>query len=179
MRRVLVGVAAVLLALAAGAVLLTVYSSGQQRRSEREARNPQAPALTAAVQRFGVELLLTEARDTAANIVASPPRFTMEYPVAHLKRHLRAMGLRLAFDPSRADLSGTLEAGGTWLEQILHRARIEVSEEGVEAQAATAGKGIAGGRPDLLEVAADRPFLFILTDGYRTPLFMAVVRDPR
>ncbi|XBI87766.1 hypothetical protein VPH35_025807 [Triticum aestivum] len=53
---------------------------------------------------------------------------------------LRGMGLKEAFEPGKADLSDVTEDGPRErrrLEQVVHRAIIEVNEEGTEATAAT------------------------------------------
>ncbi len=58
---------------------------------------------------------------------------------------------------------------------------IDVSEEGIEAAAASAVLiDGAAGPGERMTVRADRPFLVILAGQYTAaPLFMAMVRDPR
>jgi serpin B len=63
----------------------------------------------------------------------------------------------------------------------VHQSVLDLSEKGVEAAAGTAVMMATGPEPTQhIEVHVDRPFVVVLSEGEsRTPLFMAVVRDPR
>ena len=91
----------------------------------------------------------------------------------------------LPFDPNRADFSGItgrpLSEERLVISQIIHRAVIEVQEEGTEAAAATAiemSRTSAPPNPEPFRV--DRPFLFYILD-YATGaiLFQGRIVDPR
>ena len=120
-------------------------------------------------------------------VVLTLPRFKAEYS-ADLKPHFEQAGMRLAFDPGKADFSGLTgvppSQAPTAIDQIVHRAVIEVAEEATEAAAATA-VGIvitsAPSRPPK-EIAfrVDRPFLYYLVDDATgAVLFQGRVMDPR
>ena len=69
------------------------------------------------------------------------PRFKAEY-AASLKDVFQKLGMTLPFDGSRSDFSGLTgvppKSAPTYIDQIVHKAVIEVSEESTEAAAATA-----------------------------------------
>jgi serpin B len=113
------------------------------------------------------------------------PRFAIETRVA-LKDVLGAIGVPLAFDPSRADLTGihvpAPGEGRPYISAVIHQANIDVDEKGTEAAAATAVGVDTGGGPsplDEITLRLDRPFLFVLRDVQTgAVLFMGRVVDP-
>jgi serpin B len=113
------------------------------------------------------------------------PRFKAEYK-ADLVEPLRQAGIQKAFDAGRADFSGMTGRpageGHFHIDQIMHRAVIEVAEESTEAAAATAigvrSATIAPVAPVSFRV--DHPFLFYLVDDTTGAiLFQGRVVDPR
>lgn len=95
------------------------------------------------------------------------PKFSMTSDFS-LSQILRAMGAHHPFDPGAADFSGMGgEAGDLYIDEVLHKAFVEVSEEGTEAAAATAVimRTTAFREPEPVPVfRADRPFLFFIKD---------------
>ncbi|HTX07703.1 MAG TPA: serpin family protein [Solirubrobacteraceae bacterium] len=95
---------------------------------------------------------------------------------------LAALGMPLAFDPQRADLSGIAGAPGyLYIQHVIHEAYIDVDEAGTKAAAAT---GVVIGTtavqlPPKIHFVADRPFIFVLRDK-RTGaiLFTGVTSHP-
>ncbi|NXU51828.1 ILEU inhibitor, partial [Turnix velox] len=88
------------------------------------------------------------------------PKFKLEESY-DLKSDLAAMGLLDVFDSGKADLSGMSGARDLFLSKIVHKAFVEVNEEGTEAAAATAG--IAMLCMFIEEhFTADHPFLFFI-----------------
>jgi len=114
----------------------------------------------------------------------SLPRFKTAFK-AELVTPLREAGMRLPFNPNRADFSGItgrpLSEERLVISQIVHRAVIEVQEEGTEAAAATAiemSRTSAPPNPEPFRV--DRPFLFYIVDyATRAILFQGRIVDPR
>jgi leukocyte elastase inhibitor len=115
------------------------------------------------------------------------PRFKAEYG-ANLKDVFQKLGMMLPFDESRADFSGLTgvppNVAPTYIDQIVHKAVIEVSEESTEAAAATAiGIRITSAAPKPVEpllFRVDRPFLYYLVDDATgAVLFQGRVLDPR
>lgn len=108
------------------------------------------------------------------------PRFTIDTGALSLREPLEFMGVRAPFDPAIADFGG-LFADPLVIDQILHRARIDVDEEGTVAAAATAVFAtLSADRRKVLLFMIDRPFLFFLRDlRDGSVLFCGRVTDPR
>jgi len=110
------------------------------------------------------------------------PRFKVTYK-ADLLLPLRSAGMTLAFDPAQADFSGVTGAavGGLAIGQVVHRAVIEVQEEGTEAAAATAAVMVLTSAPSNQGTfRVDRPFLYYMVDDATGAiLFQGRVVDPR
>jgi serpin B len=91
---------------------------------------------------------------------------------------LTAMGMKSAFLPEVADFSGMGGNKELYLSAVIHKAFVEVNEQGTEAAGATVtGPPIPA--PVSPEFRADHPFLFLIRD--RTTgaiLFMGRVADP-
>ena len=71
----------------------------------------------------------------ADDVYLNIPRFKMEYGVKNLNDCLSSMGMDEAFSPN-ADFSRISE-GMLYIDNVLHKAIIEVNEEGSQAAAAT------------------------------------------
>ncbi len=98
------------------------------------------------------------------------PRFKLEYGIKNLNESLSALGMGEAFT-SAADFSGIRE--GVFISRVLHKAVIEVNEEGSEAAAATVVEMQKAAALEPLTFIADRPFMFVITDDETdTILFM-------
>jgi serine protease inhibitor len=98
------------------------------------------------------------------------PRFKLEYGIKNLNDSLIELGMGEAFT-DRADFSKISE--GVYISDVLHKAVIEVNEEGSEAAAVTivAIKEAAAVEP--ITFIADRPFVFVIADDETgTILFM-------
>ncbi|CAB1431695.1 unnamed protein product [Pleuronectes platessa] len=89
------------------------------------------------------------------------PRFKME-ETYNLNDVLKGMGMVDAFDVSKSDFSGLSPANDLVLSKVVHKAFVEVNEEGTEAAAATAV--IVTERSIMIPVTfnADHPFLFFI-----------------
>ena len=96
-----------------------------------------------------------------------------------VKSVLSDMGIRLAFEPGRADFS-LITDKGLYIDDVFHGAYIRADENGVVAAAATGVVMLPvclkeGG----VEVVVDRPFLFVLADKKTgTIYFIGHVVDP-
>ena len=111
------------------------------------------------------------------------PKFTITTPVYNLNAYLTELGMPTAFTAD-ADFSGMTGFKELYISSILHKAFIEVNEEGTEAAAATAVVMVASidgnhTLPQRIVFNADHPFVFLIqhkTTG--TILFMGEVTDP-
>ena len=107
------------------------------------------------------------------------PKFTFETEY-NLKEMLIAMGMDIAFS-FNADFSGMNGHGGLFIEKVLHKAFIEVNEEGTEAAAATTVHMLETAIHDPPKVFdADHPFLYLIQHKETgTILFMGKVVNPQ
>jgi serpin B len=109
------------------------------------------------------------------------PRFKMSYK-ADLVPPFQKAGMTLPFDPVRADFSGMTGGRARFaIGQIIHRAVIEVQEEGTEAAAATSAVMALTSAPrNQGSFLVDRPFLYYMVDDATGAiLFQGRVVDPR
>jgi serpin B len=72
------------------------------------------------------------------------PRFRMTSEF-NLTDVLQSMGMASAFDPDQADFSGMIGRRELFISAVVHKAFVDVNEEGTEAAAATGVGGAGGG----------------------------------
>ena len=107
------------------------------------------------------------------------PKFTMTCKF-ELKKVLTAMGMPHAFSPMSADFSGMNGKKDLFISAVIHKAFVDVNEEGTEAAAATATViGITSLPQPSPVFRADRPFVFLLRDNRSgSILFIGRVANP-
>ncbi|MGE5608443.1 MAG: serpin family protein [Bacillota bacterium] len=112
----------------------------------------------------------------------SLPRFKITSQF-NLSSTLRAMGMPDAFAPNAADFSAIATAERLFLQAVLHKAFVDVNEEGTEAAAATATAVGALSMANPQEPAvfrADHPFLFLIRHRSSGQiLFLGRLSNPR
>lgn len=109
------------------------------------------------------------------------PKFKITWGAFALNKPLKALGMVAAFSAARADFSGMDgQLHGLYIGLVLHKAFVEVNEEGTEAAAATAVVMKARGIPSPpLEFRADHPFLFLIQEeSTGSLLFLGRLADP-
>ncbi|XP_027538363.1 leukocyte elastase inhibitor-like isoform X3 [Neopelma chrysocephalum] len=105
------------------------------------------------------------------------PKFKLEESY-DLKSDLAAMGLLDVFDSGKADLSGMSGARDLFLSKVVHKAFVEVNEEGTEAAAATAGIAMLCMVIEE-DFNANHPFLFFIRHNpTQTILFFGRYASP-
>jgi serpin B len=109
------------------------------------------------------------------------PKFKMNCSFA-LKSPLQALGIKKAFSDDEANFTGiTTEQPGLVIDEVLHKAFVEVNEEGTEAAAATVvvARFMCCLPSPVKEFRANHPFLFYIIDKKTgTILFNGRVSDP-
>jgi serpin B len=117
-------------------------------------------------------------------VIVTLPKFKMTRDFS-LAPVLAAMGMSDAFSAA-ADFSGMDDGKGQLLlSAVIHKAFIDVTEEGTEAAAATAVTTLCGAspcytRPPKPVFRADHPFLFLIRDRQTgSILFLGRLVDPR
>jgi serpin B len=115
-------------------------------------------------------------------VIVFMPKFKMTSEF-ELNKTLEILGMTDAFS-KKADFSGmTPDPVGLYISKVIHKAFVDVNEEGTEAAAATAVVMTFGGMPKPKPkpvFRADRPFVFVIRDMKSgSILFMGRVMDPR
>ena len=116
----------------------------------------------------------------------SLPRFKISWGIEDVRRNLQALGMPLPFDRLIADFSGIngqrpSAADALFISAVVHKAMVEVNEEGAEAAAATIVRTALSGAlpPPVVTFRADHPFLFAIRDTrIDAILFLGRVADP-
>jgi serpin B len=111
-------------------------------------------------------------------VIVSLPRFKTTQQMA-MKNVLTKMGMPLAFS-DQADLSGIGgEPHELFILDVIHKAYVDVNEEGTEADAATAVVVDAKSLVVWPEFTADHPFVFLIRDTRNgSILFLGRISDP-
>ena len=113
-------------------------------------------------------------------VITSLPKFKLETSF-ELNRTLQAMEMKLPFSPE-ADFSGISSAEALYVSAVVHKAYVDVNEEGTEAAAATGVivGAMAAPLPQPTPVfRADHPFLFLIRDTKAgSILFMGRLTKP-
>ena len=96
---------------------------------------------------------------------------------------LKEMGMTSAFDANQADFSGMTGGRDLFISAVVHKAFVDVNEEGTEAAAATGVMiELISAAPDPPEppvFRADHPFMFMIRDNRNgSIMFMGRIRNP-
>lgn len=116
-------------------------------------------------------------------VIVTMPKFKMTQQFG-LKGILGAMGMPQAFEKGVADFSGMTGKPDFIISAVIHKAYIDVDEEGTEAAAATAvvmsrAMVMSPVRVRIPVFRADHPFVFLIRDNRSGAiLFMGRVTDP-
>jgi serpin B len=115
-------------------------------------------------------------------VILTLPKFKMTREF-ELGNALNALGMKQAFEPNVADFSAMNGKRDLWISAAIHKAYIDVDEQGTEAAAATATvmKSLAmpTQRPEPIVFRADHPFFFLIRDNRSGGiLFMGRLADP-
>jgi serpin B len=129
----------------------------------------------------------------AGTVIVTMPKFKIEAKF-DLGDTLKAMGMKKAFDVKMADFTGvasrkTMQRDGElynfYISAVIHKAYVDVDEEGTEAAAATAVLGKTGATgfhpppPPPIIFRADHPFMFLIRDNRSgSILFIGRVTNP-
>jgi len=116
------------------------------------------------------------------------PRFKSTWGTVNMRDQLTTLGMPFAFSPAQADFSGINgyappSENSLFISDVLHKAFVEVHEEGTEAAAATELRMTLGAAPSRVPPVpifrADHPFLFAIRDRKSGAiLFLGRMVDP-
>jgi len=103
------------------------------------------------------------------------PRFKFGYEVT-LNDALKALGMDIAFDPTRANFGNLFVDGIGWIDQVKQKSFIQVDEHGTEAAAVTQTI-FADAAPPYMD--CDRPFLIVIHEDISGAiLFIGRIANP-
>jgi len=109
------------------------------------------------------------------------PRFKMSCGTFELNGALKSLGIRDAFDMKKANFAGMDgRPDSLYIASVLHKAFVDVNEEGTEAAAATGVAMKLKASPTPLPIfRADHPFVFLIQEtATGSILFIGRVTDP-
>ncbi len=98
-----------------------------------------------------------------------------------LENIVRKLGASEIFQLDNNAFSPISELEGIYVNKITQNTRVAIDEQGCEAASYTQIIYYTGGMPqdqEKVEFKLNRPFLFLVSSTYDTPLFMGVVNDP-
>lgn len=116
------------------------------------------------------------------SVQLSLPRFSLDYGAKSLKDALVALGLRAAFEAGDGAFGAMSDDPDLHLSDVLQKARLEVSEEGTRAAAATAAVMMTRAAvlpPEPRHVVLDRPFIMLVEEAATgVVIFAGAVTNP-
>ncbi len=109
----------------------------------------------------------------------SLPRFKLETKF-RVDGALEELGMKDAFEPTRADFSGMTGKRDLFISAVVHKAYVDVNERGTEAAAATGvTMALAMAPTPAKTFRADHPFIFLIKENTTgTILFMGRLVNP-
>lgn len=124
--------------------------------------------------------LLANKQNAVVN--AAIPKFEYKFELM-MNDTLKQMGMPLAFDEDRANLSKLGHANGAnlYIAEVLHKTFISVNEDGTKAGASTEARvkkkaGVVNLDKEIKTVYLDRPFVYMIIDRQNNvPIFMGTI----
>ncbi|XP_077987256.1 leukocyte elastase inhibitor-like isoform X2 [Glandiceps talaboti] len=111
-------------------------------------------------------------------VIVSIPKFKLEQAFI-MNKELAAMGMSDLFNAGKADLSGINGNNELYVSKVIHKAFVEVNEEGTEAAAATAVVMRKRSLDMPAQFIANHPFIFVIRDNRTNAiLFMGRYSHP-
>lgn len=105
------------------------------------------------------------------------PKFKITYE-KELKPFLKQLGMDIAFSPGQADFTNIADAE-LYIDGVMHKAFVEVNEEGTEAAAVTSVSVGVTSVPSYPYMILDRPFVFVIRENQTNEiLFLGKLADP-
>lgn len=127
---------------------------------------------------------IRQAKGRTTEVELRMPKFKAEYRT-EAKGALSTLGMSVAFDPLRADFTAMAPIPPTpnvFIGEVVHKAVVEVDEQGTVAAAATSVgmRATAMPGPQVVKMVVDRPFMFAIRDDVTgTVLFLGAITEPK
>uniref|UniRef100_A0A1I8IIS6 SERPIN domain-containing protein n=1 Tax=Macrostomum lignano TaxID=282301 RepID=A0A1I8IIS6_9PLAT len=139
--------------------------------------------LSAALQAVGSleDILALAGSATEQEVDLHLPRFKVETQFSLSdSQYLPAMGVKRLFERGHADLSGISTAENLFVSKVVHKACLEVNEEGAEAAAVTAVAIACFSMPMMMPFFVTEPFLVLIKDeATNSVLFAGRINQPK
>lgn len=103
---------------------------------------------------------------------SSPCRFKLE-GAYKLKQPISQLGAKKMFDERQADLSGITGSRDLFVHDVIHKAVVEVNEEGSEAAGASGVVFVTKSLSTSTRFIVDHPFLFFIRNTKTGDVFFA------
>ena len=112
-----------------------------------------------------------------AMLCLTVPKFDVSSQLP-LQQKLEELGMQTAFQESKADFSPVFsEDEGIFLSEVQHGARLSIDEIGITGAAYTESE-FACAAAEEVNLILDRPFLFVVTNAEKLPIFVGIVNNP-
>ena len=111
--------------------------------------------------------LISEAEYNNSELQLAVPKFSADTTLT-LDETLKAMGMTDAFDKNKADFTAMVDRGNMYISMVLHKANVDVDEDGTEAAAVTAimygATSALIEKPQPIPFVCDEPFTYVISD---------------
>ncbi len=145
---------------------------------------PNESGLSGFIENLSSEQLSSRLESTrSGKVILRMPKFKFESSFS-VNQALRELGMETAFSPIEADFTAMYEPAGDplYISEVIHKAFVDVDEEGTEAAAATAvvmGATVAEPIDEPVLLAFNHPFMFLIRDrSSGLILFTGLIMNP-
>ena len=116
-----------------------------------------------------ISALLADAEYKSCELELALPKFSGDTTLT-LNEMLESLGMIDAFDTGKADFTSMVDKGNMYIQTILHKANVDVDEDGTEAAAVTAimygaTAAMPMEKPKPIPFVCDEPFTYIISDN--------------
>ena len=122
------------------------------------------------------------------NVIGRIPKFDFNYEL-DLKEDLKKIGITDVFEQGKADLSNLTDVQDSYISSAIHKAKIEFTQDGIKAAAATMYGGKGGGGDydyffdvpvEIIDITFDKPYMFLIRDVETGEIwFTGTVYEPK
>ena len=122
------------------------------------------------------------------NVIGRIPKFDFNYEL-DLKEDLKKIGITDVFEQGTADLSNLTDVQDSYISSAIHKAKIEFTQDGIKAAAATMYGGKGGGGDydyffdvpvEIIDITFDKPYMFLIRDVETGEIwFTGTVYEPK
>ena len=121
------------------------------------------------IKSFNLDELHSYEKNVLSNVKAnlSLPKYTYDFSYDTIKDDLKSMGIIEAFDEVKANFDNISSTVGMYVDKVLHKSHIELSENGTKAAAVTVimlNYKSAIDERKIVNIKFDKPFIYIIKE---------------